>query len=297
MFKPGAVRLVLACSFVAAAAAATADNPVAAPPPPLTVMSFNLRLGVIPDGVNAWPHRHPFIAEVIRREDPDVIGAQEALNFMLLDLVKELPEYRVLGKNIDSDFLGEEVAILYRADRLKALAAGMQSLSDTPAKRGSKTWDNEHQRQVQWAKFEQTATSRRFVFYNTHLDNVGPVSKERGARQIRDLVLAQQEAGPAILTGDFNCGADSPAHGLLTGRIAEAGHTGNFRDAWLEVHKAEPPQGTYHAFTGVSHGARIDFVLEQPGLRAVRAEILQDHKGRVYLSDHFVILAQLAWEE
>ena len=44
---------------------------------PIKVMTFNMRINTPVDGDNWFCHRRPKIAEVIRRENPDIIGFQE----------------------------------------------------------------------------------------------------------------------------------------------------------------------------------------------------------------------------
>ena len=46
------------------------------------IVSFNLRYDTPRDGAQQFPNRLPFILETIRREAPDVIGFQEALQHM-----------------------------------------------------------------------------------------------------------------------------------------------------------------------------------------------------------------------
>ncbi|MBI5367248.1 MAG: endonuclease/exonuclease/phosphatase family protein [Planctomycetes bacterium] len=289
--------LALALCVLAGTSAADGPPPAPAAPPGITAMTFNLRIALVPDGWNAWPFRAGFVADVIRREDPDVVGAQETLGFAAKDLLRRLPEYAVLGKPGDADFWLELNAIFYRRDRLEALDSGILTLSDTPEKRGSRTWDNVASRSVLWARFRQRAGGRCFYFYDTHLDHRGGDSKTRGARVIRDLVARQAApAEPALLTGDFNCNVAAPAWRILTGAQVEEGRAGDFRDAWLAVHGREPEEGTYHGYTGHSVGARIDFVLARPGLRAVRADILRDRRGPLFPSDHYPVIARFEWE-
>ena len=45
----------------------------------LKVMSYNIRLNTEKDGTNAWMYRCPATLEMLKDQQPDVFGVQEAL--------------------------------------------------------------------------------------------------------------------------------------------------------------------------------------------------------------------------
>ncbi|MGD8363154.1 MAG: endonuclease, partial [Gemmatimonadota bacterium] len=65
----------------------------------LVLMTFNIRYGTAEDGLNAWVNRRSLVAEIIRRESPDVLAIQEGLAFQLEDLGNVLKGYRKLGQH------------------------------------------------------------------------------------------------------------------------------------------------------------------------------------------------------
>ena len=75
----------------------------------------------------------------------------------------------------------------------------------------------------------------------------------------------------------------------MTGAAEYQGVTGSMIDAWVELRLRE---GTYHAFTGVTSGNRIDWVMHNGGFKAVSAEILKSSYDGIYPSDHFPIGAE-----
>src|SRR3954464_11887178 len=63
--------------------------------PPLAVMTFNIRYGTADDGDNNWAARRELLYDVIREQDADVIGLQEALDFQLDAILAAVPGYAV----------------------------------------------------------------------------------------------------------------------------------------------------------------------------------------------------------
>ena len=68
---------------------------------------------------NDWALRRPLVLEMLKELDPDVVGVQEVTDGQIQDLS---PNFAVLRR--------EEVALLYRADRLKALEGGAIQLGE-----------------------------------------------------------------------------------------------------------------------------------------------------------------------
>ena len=107
------------------------------------VLSFNIRYGTAPDGTNAWPHRQELVYDVIRRQDSDFVGLQEALRFQIDAIRQSVPLYDEVGVGRDDGRQGGEyTAILYKTDRWRAADSGTVWLSGTPDVPGSMTWGN-----------------------------------------------------------------------------------------------------------------------------------------------------------
>lgn len=51
--------------------------------------------------------------------------------------------------------------------------------------------------------------------------------------------------------------------------------------------------GTFNEFEGRRDGAKIDYVFAEPGTRVRQAEIIRDHRGGRYPSDHYPVSARL----
>ena len=108
--------------------------------PKLKVMSFNIRYGSARDAENSWENRRELVFDVLREQQSDVVGLQEAQRFQRDNIRKALPEYGEVGVGRDDGkTVGEYSAILYLSDRYCADEEGTFWFSETPEIPGSKT--------------------------------------------------------------------------------------------------------------------------------------------------------------
>jgi endonuclease/exonuclease/phosphatase family metal-dependent hydrolase len=268
---------------------------------PLTVMSFNIRYGTAKDGENHWTERRNMLFDLVREQDADLIGLQEALDFQIDEIVAAAPAYGVVGVGRDDGAAkGEYSAILFRKSRLHVAEAGTFWFSDTPSVPGSRSWGNNITRICTWARFIDR-DGRGFFVYNVHLDHQSQPSRERSTLLLRERAEARSVPwDPVVITGDFNVGEDNPALATLTGPSAASPARGPapFVDTFRVVRPDEQPAGTFTGFkSGNITGDKIDYVLVQPDAEVMRAEILRDSRNERYPSDHFPVVARvrLAW--
>jgi endonuclease/exonuclease/phosphatase family metal-dependent hydrolase len=274
-------------------ALATTAIPHAAPREPLSVMTFNIRYGTADDGENRWSARRKLVFEVIRRQAPDVIGLQEALDSQIDEIVAALPAYAVVGVGRDDGReSGEYSAILFRTSRLRVAAAGTFWFSDTPEVPGSTSWGNRITRICSWARFIDR-DGRAFWHFNVHLDHESQPSRERSTRLLRERIDGRAHADEAVLvTGDFNAGEKNPA--LATLLDPPDGSPAPVVDSFRVLHPADQSVGTYTAFTfGNTAGEKIDFVLVPPDAEVLQAAIVRWSRNRRYPSDHFPVVANV----
>jgi endonuclease/exonuclease/phosphatase family metal-dependent hydrolase len=247
------VRLALALVCLAGAVAATQ-------PLPLTVMSFNIRYGTAKDGDNRWEERRDFLFDVVREQNADVIGLQEALDFQIDEIVRAVPLYAVAGVGRDDGARkGEHAAILFRTDRLQVAASGTFWFSDTPEVVRSTGWGNRITRICSWARFIDR-DGRALWVYNVHLDHESQPSREKSVALLRERIDARPFPGePVIVAGDFNVGESNPALRSLTG-------DGAFVDTFRVLHPDEKDVGTFTGFrSGRVEGEKIDYIFAPPG--------------------------------
>src|SRR3712207_139218 len=116
--RPLAAGVVLFVLLVAPAAS------IAQRREPLTAMSFNIRYGTAPDGENEWTLRRTMLFDVLREQDADIVGLQEALAFQVDEIVAAVPRYATVGVGRDDAAAkGEFVAVLFRRNRFRVAEA------------------------------------------------------------------------------------------------------------------------------------------------------------------------------
>lgn len=254
----------------------------------LKVMSFNLRYGTAPDGENRWEKRKPLAFARIQAFAPDLLGLQECRDDAQAEFIKtNLPEYEFYGvrREGEGDTALEMAPVLYRRAAFQMLERGHFWLSETPHVVGSKSWNSTFARTATWAKLIHHATGHILLFLNTHFD-YHPPAIDGAARLLRGW-LAQQTT-PIIITGDFNAEKDSAAYQLLTDgkTLVDA-----YRQAWPNGSARE---ATFHGY-GQTPELAIDWILVSPHLQAQNASVDRTRAGNLFPSDHYPVLAELAW--
>ena len=261
-----------------------------APGEPIHVMSFNIRYGTAEDGENRWSERRDFLFDVLRERNADLVGLQEALAFQIDEIESALPGYAVVGVGRDdAGEAGEFSAILFRKGRFRVAEAGTFWFSDTPEVPGSASWGNTITRICTWARFVDR-DGRGFYLFNLHLDHRSQPSRERSVALLRQRIAARAfPADPVVVTGDFNAGEDNPA---LEALVSRENPSSPFVDTYRVLYPGEKSVGTFTGFTlGSSDGAKIDYVLVQPGTEVLSAEIVRTSRDGRYPSDHFPVEA------
>ena len=252
---------------------------------PLTVMSFNIRYGTANDGPNRWELRRPQMIELLKRENADVIGLQEALHFQIDEILAALPDYRMVGVGrTDGGQGGEYSAILYRAARLTVRQTETFWFSDTPDVVRSNTWGAALERICTWALMDDKE-GRSFYIYNLHLDHISQPAREKSVRLLLDRIAARSPASPVVVTGDFNTGEANPATRAMLAV---------FRDTFRVVQPTATEVGTANQFTiGSTKGEKIDYIFVEPATEVLSADIIRSSQDGRYPSDHFPVVARI----
>src|SRR5690606_20762029 len=211
---------LLVAALVATVSLATpaAQRPVPPEAGPIKVMAFNIRLGTANDGENLWERRREMLFQLLRDQDADLIGLQEAFRFQIDEIMAAVPGYAATGvAREDGKADGETSAILFRASRFHVSDAGTFWFSDTPEAPGTRTWGNNYTRISSWARFIESDGSA-FWHYNVHLDHESQPSREKSTALLLERITSRdQDDEPVVVTGDFNAGEDNPAVTTLTG--------------------------------------------------------------------------------
>ncbi|MBI1256476.1 MAG: hypothetical protein GC204_03305 [Chloroflexi bacterium] len=274
------------------------------------VMSFNIRGADHPqDGANQWQYRAALNVATIRKYAPDVIGFQELQDGNLTTYQAELSEYQyILGNEASGG--SEHPTIFWKPAALDLLDSGGFWISETPEVY-SGSWNTDCIRAATWARLREKTSGVEFLHLNTHLDHRSDWARTEGCRLIvRRINELRQGQIPAILTGDFNCDAyQPPAEGQKD--IADKNYrfllSSGFVDSYLAAGNADSlHSNTFHGFEGDQFmpdpargfAGRIDWLLTLDGAQQFQvksAEIIRDNAAPVYPSDHYPIMAELAF--
>lgn len=283
-------RLALAALVLALASPLRATQaPVAEP---MTVMSFNIRYGTANDGENRWENRREMLIELMRSENADLIGLQEALYGQIQEILVAVPGYAVAGVGRDDGMTkGEFSAILFRTNRFTLSDAGTFWFSDTPEVVASKSWGNSITRICSWARLIDR-NGRAFWHYNVHLDHQSQPSRERSTELLARRIADRSGRGePAIVTGDFNVGESNPALPALVGTLTTPGP---FIDTFRVLYPDVTEAGTFTGFDPArTKGDKIDYVFVPRGTEVLSAAIVRTVTDGRLPSDHFPVIARV----
>jgi len=259
----------------------------------LQVMSYNIRLNLASDSMNAWPYRKDKLVSVVLFHEAHLLGVQEALPEQMADLQLSLPAYKYVGVGReDGKMKGEFSAVFYDTTRIQLLQSNTFWLSTTPTTAGSKSWDAALPRIATWAKCRDRVTKKIFFVFNTHFDHRGTVARRESALLLKQEVHRIAGTSPVIIMGDFNAKpADEPIRIML-----EKTDPLRFTDT-RELSKTPHygPDGTFNGFGPAEvDNQPIDYIFIKGNWKVKRhATISQTWQGR-FASDHFAVLARLA---
>jgi len=258
-------------------------------PAPIKVMSYNLRcLNLENDFRDLWWFRKKHLAELIRKNHPDIIGMQEAYTSQAKYLERALKDYAWFGPpRDDGKRKGERCPIFYRRDRFELLEENTFWLSETPEIPGSISWDSACRRVVTWGKFQDKKSGKIFYHFNTHFDHKGEIAREMSGRLLIEKIQLIAGKNPAFVTGDFNTEEDSLPYQTITTllidsiKITQAPAQGPINTAW-NFQPGTPPD------------KRIDYIFVSEGI-AVKtyAALDQTYLNDRRPSDHIPVIVSL----
>lgn len=264
----------------------------------LRIISYNIRYNNPNDGDNAWPYRQERVAALLQRHQPDLLGLQEVLHEQLTDLAAALPEFAWIGVGRDDGAeAGEYAPIFYRRDRFSVQAQGNFWLSETPDVVCSIGWDAACVRVATWAQLRDKETKSQFLFLNTHLDHRGMTAQVEGVKLLHHFLYENFSNMIALVTGDFNCTADSATYRALTHSPIRGFPFIDLMEHSQSAH--EGPTSTFTTDFADPLQAKIDYIFLRPttplvtNVAVFRHAILADKKNGRYPSDHLPVLAEV----
>ncbi|KAB8301651.1 hypothetical protein EYC80_003489 [Monilinia laxa] len=276
---------------------------------PVRVITHNIRYATESPfkGEELWSIRCPRLCSelVFNSTKPETfICLQEVLHSQLIDIHNALnqgpgSEWSHLGVGRDDGKeSGEYSPIFYRPAVWDLVLYRTFWLSETPDK-PSFGWDAGCIRLVTLGIFRHWSTNEVVVIMSTHLDNAGPISRQKSAELILEKVGHYKSIyAPAalLLAGDFNSPPDDEAYKTMTSPIS----------SMTDVRDLIPEKNRYgNELTFTSFGyvdntpTRIDFIFSAKAT-SVRygtyAVLSNRYDDGVYLSDHRAVVADIEFE-
>jgi endonuclease/exonuclease/phosphatase family metal-dependent hydrolase len=254
----------------------------------INFMTYNLRYENTTDGDNVWPNRRDFIISQIDYFNVDIFGTQEGLATQLKWMDDQLKNYTFVGigreENTGDKGTGEFCAIFFNTDKYKVIESNTFWLSENPAVPG-KGWDAACNRICTYALFRDIKSKKQFYVFNTHLDHMGTVAREKSAELILSRIKSINTKNyPFVLMGDFN---SSPEQAPIKKISAE------LNDSKL-VCTTKPfgPEGTFNSFEVCKKPQdRIDFIFTGKNKVVVKKYAALANVWDVrYPSDHYPVL-------
>ena len=214
---------------------------------PIKVMTFNMRINTEVDGPNWFRHRRPKIAEIIRRESPDIIGFQEIDEEMQDFLCETFPEYVILGHGRKDNYSWEGTPIAFRKSRflLHTFRERWLSLEENlPGSRLHGMGQSDCPRILVCAELIDRTCYKPFSFYNVHLDYIPDTAAQivEAALLLKDI---SESPFPYVLTGDFNSTPDSSVIKAIlatNGRLGTVDATKHVGPTFHNFGRINPPK-------------------------------------------------------
>jgi endonuclease/exonuclease/phosphatase family metal-dependent hydrolase len=252
----------------------------------LKVMTYNIRYATEQDGINAWSKRQNKVFELLKREDPAIIGLQEALQSQIKDILDNLKEYDYIGVGRDDGKTkGEYSPILYKKSLYQIIEQSTFWLSETPTIAGSKSWDAAITRVATWARVKDKKSGKDFIVINTHFDHLGTVARKNSAEILKSKAAEISKGLPVIIMGDFNCTRKEEPYKVMM----------EPKEPILSDPAPANPPGTYCTFQVDSTPCiAIDYIFYTKEWSSQKYGVITDNDGKNYPSDHLPVTVQLA---
>lgn len=263
------------------------------------VLTCNIRVALPEDDAKGlgWNTRRETCVQVIKNQQPAIIGFQEVLKEQAAYLHQQMPKYALFGfdgPEMDANPVGyhgiAKNPIMYLKSRYELLTAGTYWLSETPLVAGSMSWNTARARHVNWVRLKEIKTGKEFRVVNLHLDHKSPEAKVQQAKLMAVESSQYQPAFPQILTGDFNSG--------MTSNVFDPVLAAGFADSYATIHGNTEPGVTAHGFEPVDSPnlkgkKKIDFIFCKGNCKPLAAGIIKDKPNGIFPSDHFFVSAEI----
>jgi endonuclease/exonuclease/phosphatase family metal-dependent hydrolase len=261
--------------------------PPKADPADIRVVTWNIHCGQDegpPWKQFDWPVRKHALRTAVEQAQPDILCVQEATPQQVAFLEETLPGHRRVGIGRDGPAGGEHCAIYFSRQRFEEMGSNtfwLEEPIDQP-RPGSAL---DVKRICTWVRLRDQKTSRTLRIYNTHL-YLTEAPRMTAVQVILPQIAAGDPADAVLLTADFNAAPNVASRRLFT----EA----KLMDS-AELASSPVRQPTFQLY-GIGM-ERLDAILIDSRWRVHNHLILKVKPGNTFPSDHFGVLADLAFTE
>lgn len=254
---------------------------------PINIITYNIRLNLASDGINAWPNRKDNVKALVRFYDADILCVQEALPEQFDDLLAN-SNFDVVGVGRDDGKRkGEFSAVYFNKDRFIKKDGGTFWLSPTPDV-PSKGWDAALNRICSWVKLYDKLNKKEFIVFNTHYDHIGVQARIESAKLIKKKIQEIAPTLPVVFTGDLNVTPETEAIATIKSFLIDTKE--------ISIEPPYGPTGTFNAFKWDSPlKDKIDYIFVNKAFKVLKFAVLSDSKDQRYYSDHLPVFARLSF--
>ncbi len=270
----------------------------------LRVMTFN----VLGKGAE-YMTRIPYIIDIVEAYTPDVVCFQECPAAQHNSMISKLEGYKTATvKHSDSTATHVQTPIIYRTDKLKLLAEGVEW--------NDSRWPFTNTKSIAWAVFEQIESGQKFSVINVHgslwAESYDPARmgegktheqmraeavlwREDNVRQMNDRMKEIEKTYgeiPSIWTGDFNFNETSSAYQHTTekyGMIAaeKAATVSKMSGASFHSNPGQAPDPKGKSIDHIFGNSKVIF----------RVHYICKSENEIKASDHCAVFADLKFAE
>ena len=247
----------------------------------INIMTYNIRLNTDADGINKWDNRKEGIVSLIKNENVDILGIQEALPDQIEYLSNQLKDYNYIGEGRNGGNSGEYSAIYFNSKKISLKEEETFWLSETP-RFASIGWDAAINRIVTLGVFYIKNSKKELIVYNTHFDHIGKVAREKSARMILNHITKNNyQDRQLVVMGDLNSNTDEFPIKVLSEKLDDSFKISNLKDSI----------GTFNGFDINSKlSDRIDYVFTKNIKIIDYRHIDKKLPNGLWPSDHLPIL-------
>lgn len=253
----------------------------------IAVLTYNIKYDNVNDTVNNWNDRKVDMVKLLGHYNPGIIGMQEVLHHQLTYLDEQLSDYNHIGVGRDDGKeKGEYSPILFNAKKFKFLQSETFWLSETPNEI-SVGWDASMERICTYGLFEDVATKKQFLVFNTHFDHIGTVAREKSAELIISKIKeVNTDKLPLVLMGDLNLNPSTKPIQFLQKALTDGQHS--------TKKTFYGPSGTFSGFDqNRVLSNRIDYIFVKNFEVLEYIHIDDRMENNKHISDHLPVFAKL----